>query len=422
MSFKNSLLLTFIFFLSSCNIGGEGNNSAPVLASISNQTTNEDTAKTFTLAGTDGDAGDTLTYSATSSTANVTISVSAATLTLTPAANWNGSATITAKVNDGTIDSSSQTFTLTVSAVNDAPVLGSIANQTTNEATAKFVTLVGTDVDAGDILTYSATSSNADVVITVSGHTLTLTPNSDWNGSATITAKVNDGAVDSALQTFTLTVNEFTSGSTFKGNIYQTVTSPDTGRVWLDRNLGATQVCTSSTDTACYGYYYAWGRNDDGHELATSSITTTLATSISPATDTYIKNSISPNDWTSADSNGLLRAAAWANAGVNDICPAGFSVPTKDELVADTTAATTTDITNATTAFSSFLKLPVGGFRNGGGGSATYAVVGVVGYMWNRIAGTASTKGWMFAYNAAVAVHGVQGRGYGASMRCIKEL
>jgi len=37
---------------------------------------------------------------------------------------------------------------------------------------------------------------------------------------------------------------------------YLTVTSPDTGKIWLDRNLGASQVCTSSTDSSCYGNLY----------------------------------------------------------------------------------------------------------------------------------------------------------------------
>jgi hypothetical protein len=46
-----------------------------------------------------------------------------------------------------------------------------------------------------------------------------------------------------------------------------------------------------------------------------------------------------PFDWVAkaADNNGLARMAAWANDGVNDICPAGFSVPTEGELAADTT-------------------------------------------------------------------------------------
>jgi hypothetical protein len=32
---------------------------------------------------------------------------------------------------------------------------------------------------------------------------------------------------------------------------YLTVTSPAKGKIWLDRNLGAIQVCTSSTDSSC---------------------------------------------------------------------------------------------------------------------------------------------------------------------------
>ena len=35
---------------------------------------------------------------------------------------------------------------------------------------------------------------------------------------------------------------------------------------WLDRNLGALQVCTSSTDEKCYGDLFQWGRGDDGHQ------------------------------------------------------------------------------------------------------------------------------------------------------------
>jgi hypothetical protein len=47
-------------------------------------------------------------------------------------------------------------------------------------------------------------------------------------------------------------------------------------------------------------------------------------------------NSKSPWDWTSIDSSGASRIDAWANGGANDICPAGFSVPTEAELAADT--------------------------------------------------------------------------------------
>jgi len=40
------------------------------------------------------------------------------------------------------------------------------------------------------------------------------------------------------------------------GTRYGTIKSPYTGKTWLDRNLGASKVCTSVRDTACYGDYY----------------------------------------------------------------------------------------------------------------------------------------------------------------------
>ena len=41
------------------------------------------------------------------------------------------------------------------------------------------------------------------------------------------------------------------------------VTNPTTGKTWMDRNLGASQVATSSTDANSYGDLYQWGRAAD---------------------------------------------------------------------------------------------------------------------------------------------------------------
>jgi hypothetical protein len=66
-----------------------------------------------------------------------------------------------------------------------------------------------------------------------------------------------------------------------------------------------------STDTEARGYYYQWGRNDDGHEFNLSTTTLTQATSITPATNAFIKTSINHrtgSDWvaTAIDRNGSL--------------------------------------------------------------------------------------------------------------------
>jgi hypothetical protein len=203
-------------------------NDAPVVDTVASQTTAEDTAKTVTLSETDVDTGDSHTFTATSSTSNVTPSISGATLTMTPAANWSGATTITIKANDGTVDSAAKTFTLTVSAVNDAPVLASISNQTTVKNSAKTVTLAGTDVE-GSSLTYSATTSASQITIGVSGAVLTLTPDNNWTGTSTITAKVNDGTVDSATQQFTLTVNASNTAPVV-GSVSAQSTNEDTAK------------------------------------------------------------------------------------------------------------------------------------------------------------------------------------------------
>jgi hypothetical protein len=58
--------------------------------------------------------------------------------------------------------------------------------------------------------------------------------------------------------------------------------------------------------------------------LSSSSVgtgaTTTLASSITPATTTFIIINALPADWVNRkiDDNGALRAAAWADGGVND--------------------------------------------------------------------------------------------------------
>ena len=81
------------------------------------------------------------------------------TLVITPAANQAGTATITVTVSDGTA-STPQTFTVTVTAVNDAPTLAPLANVTTPEdtATAPISLTIGDVETPATALTVTATS------------------------------------------------------------------------------------------------------------------------------------------------------------------------------------------------------------------------------------------------------------------------
>jgi hypothetical protein len=172
-----------------------------------------------------------------------------------------------------------------------------------------------------------------------------------------------------------------TATITHNGITYGTVTSPYTGRIWLDRNLGASEICTKSrrsfstngnyniSQQSCYGDYYQWGREDDGHQESNSTITTNLATTITSVGNSFIKNFSSPYDWldvnnNTVDDNGSLRSAKWSKTDGTSICPVGFRVPTEAELTAETTGLNgADDVTNRDGAFNNFLKLPSAGIR-----------------------------------------------------------
>ncbi|MDP9441438.1 MAG: cadherin-like domain-containing protein, partial [Actinomycetota bacterium] len=134
------------------------------------------------------------------------------TVTVTPAADRSGSATITVTVSDGSA-SAGDTFVLTVTAVNDAPTVSDIADQTTAEDTATAAlgfTVGDVETPAADLV-LSASSSDPDLVADIAfggsgaSRTVTVTPAADRSGSATITVTVSDGSA-SAGDTFVLTV------------------------------------------------------------------------------------------------------------------------------------------------------------------------------------------------------------------------
>ncbi len=180
---------------------GPANN--PPTANPQSVSTNEDTAKAITLTGSDPD-GNPLTYALVTNPGHGTLSGTAPNLTYTPAANYNGGDSFTFKVNDGTVNSSPATVSLTITAVNDTPVANP-QSATTNEDTAKAITLTGSDVD-GNPLTYSVTGSPSHGALSGTAPNLTYTPAANYNGADSFTFKVNDGTVDSAPATVSLTV------------------------------------------------------------------------------------------------------------------------------------------------------------------------------------------------------------------------
>ncbi|MHB1033589.1 MAG: Ig-like domain-containing protein [Pirellulales bacterium] len=154
--------------------------------------------------------------------------VSHGTLTLTangsftyvPAANYNGGDSFTYKVTNGTLESAPGTVTITVSAVNDAPVSVGDAYTVAEDTTLNVPVATGVLVNDSDV-----DSSLTAVVVTQPTHgALTLNPNgsftyvpaANYNGSDSFTYKASDGTLQSAAATVTLTVTPVEDPASFQ--------------------------------------------------------------------------------------------------------------------------------------------------------------------------------------------------------------
>src|SRR5439155_25423177 len=110
----------------------------------------------------EADAGTPLGAAPAATTPRGTLAITAnGAFTYTPAANYNGSDSFTYKASDGTAESNVATVTITITAVNDAPVAGN-DTAATAEDTAVAITVLANDTDVdGDALSITATSAPA---------------------------------------------------------------------------------------------------------------------------------------------------------------------------------------------------------------------------------------------------------------------
>jgi len=218
-------------------------NDAPAFSASSQAvTTDEDTAKAVTLAATDVE-GDALTYTA-ATPANGTVTVSGSTVTYTPKANYNGADSFVVTASDGKGGTATQTVNVTVAAVNDAPTFAAAVQAvTTNEDTAKAVTLAATDVD-GDTLTYTA-AAPANGTVTVSGSTVTYTPNANYNGADSFVVTASDGKGGTVTQTVNVTVAPVDDAPVISAASTTALTVAEDGSATFD--IDATDIDTAVT-------------------------------------------------------------------------------------------------------------------------------------------------------------------------------
>ena len=171
-------------------------NDAPVVGSGSLVIAEDAPTSASLPTATDVD-GDALVYAPGSthpSHGAVAVNASGA-YSYTPDLDFNGTDSFSFTVSDGTV-AVERTVTVTVTPVNDAPVVAAGSLITSEDVAHADVLPVATDVD-GDALTYafgSSSPSHGHVAINADG-TYTYAPDADFNGSDSFSFTVSDGTV-----------------------------------------------------------------------------------------------------------------------------------------------------------------------------------------------------------------------------------
>ena len=188
------------------------------------------------------------------------------------------------------------------------------------------------------------------------------------------------------------------------------VLHPTTGKIWMDRNLGARRVAQAINDSDSYGDFYQWGRFSDGHQCRNSQTTTLLSSSDQLSHGDYILTPNMPFDWRSPQNANLWKGVN----GINNPCPEGYRLPTEAEWEEE---LLTWPAQNRNGAIQSPLRLPSGGARFFADGLPMQ--VGIRGTYWSSSFDV--SRSIFLNFGDFFAETNVFLRGEGHSVRCIQE-
>lgn len=314
---------------------------------------------------------------------------------LTPSTNYYARAYATNSVGTGYGNEITFTTgavvlpTLTTTVVSGITTNSAISGGTINNDGGGTITARGVVWSTTQNPTITLTTKTNDGVNTgtYTSNLTNLAPNTTYfiRSYATNSAGTSYG---NQLSFTTSTINYaamYPTGTVFCNNVVTAVvdvTNPITGKTWMDRNLGATQVAISATDVLAYGDLYQWGRRSDGHQCRNSRTTTNLSSVVQVQHGDFILNPGNSGfiDWLQQPNNNL-----WQEPNqLNNPCPIGYRLPTFSELNEERNSWSRKDIIGA---FQS-LKLTLGFARSnfngdliGGNTQSTYwsSTVTIVG-------------------------------------------
>ena len=318
-------------------------NRPPVLTAIGNQTATEGQQLTFTATATDADAGQTLTFSLQDTVpAGANIDSSTGVFTWTPTeAQGPGTFTFDVVVTDNGAPalSDSETITVTVNEVNQAPTLAAIPNQSVTAGQLLTFTAVGSDADVpANTLTHSLQGTvPAGAVIDPITGVFMWTPTAGQVGPQNVTIRVTDNGTPSLFdeETITITVNQVNElptlsindvrvieGDSGSVNALFTVTlSAESGQTVTVVATTANGTATANSDYTPIPPFLSLLTFMPG-ETAKTIVVPVLGDVVSEGDETFAVNLFSPDNSVIADGQGIgtiLNDDGTSNLSINDV-------------------------------------------------------------------------------------------------------
>ncbi|UCE38603.1 MAG: tandem-95 repeat protein [Thermoplasmata archaeon] len=181
-------------------------NDPPTISSIAPTAAIEDTEYIYYVEALDPDS-DILSFSLTINPNGMTINSMIGLIQWTPTNEQVGANNVVVQVLDGNGGSDTQTFTIFVENVNDAPTIISTPITTATEDELYTYDVDATDIDVGDTLTFSLTEYPTGMSIDAVSGLIEWTPTNNQVGTNPVTVVVMDENGSTDNQIFTITVS-----------------------------------------------------------------------------------------------------------------------------------------------------------------------------------------------------------------------
>ena len=220
-------------------------NDAPVIQDRA-FSMNEDAALVRTLTGTDTD-GDPISFAIVAGQGPVNgaaVLLPDGSFSYVPNANFFGNEVITYSASDGDGGVSTGTISVTVSAVNDAPVTPDDSATTAEDTSLSLdVLALASDIDSASLTLQSVQGAGHGTVSLVAGQAVYV-PEADYTGPDSFTYTVSDGDGGVSTGTISVTVSAVNDAPVFAPSVFPALSVTEDGTATAGFNLNDSDAFT----------------------------------------------------------------------------------------------------------------------------------------------------------------------------------